>query len=169
MADTRGMSRGGDDSGGLEEHVVRVYRCATVVKGGRRFSFGALVVVGDRRGRIGIGYAKAREVPPAVEKARKQASRQMVSVTLLGSTLPHAVTGHYGASRVRLIPASEGTGCIAGLSVRAVLEAAGVRDCLTKVYGSSSPKNVVKAVLNGLQQLRSREDVEKLRGVSLAS
>lgn len=164
-----GRDRDRDDSGGLDENVIRVYRCSAVVKGGRRFSFGALVAVGDRRGRVGIGYAKAREVPPAVEKARKRASANLMRVTLVGSSLPHEVMGRFGASKVRLIPASEGTGLIAGESVRAILELAGVKDCLTKVYGSSSPKNVAKAVVDGFSRLRSRETVESLRGVALAS
>lgn len=163
------QSRRDEGGGGLDEYVVRVYRCAAVVKGGRRFSFGALVAVGDRRGRVGIGYAKAREVPPAVEKAKKRASQDLMRVPLVGSSLPHQVTGRFGASSVRLIPASEGTGVIAGESVRAVLELAGVRDCLTKVYGSTNPKNVTKAVIDGLQRLRTRESVEKLRGVSLSA
>lgn len=154
--------------GAINEYVVRVYRCSTVVKGGRRFSFGALVAAGDHRGRVGIGYGKAREVPQAVEKGKKRAVRDLLPVTLRGSTIPHSITGHYGASRVRLIPAAEGTGIIACESVRAVLELAGVRDCLTKVYGSTSPKNVLRAVMDGLQRLRSREMVEALRGVSLA-
>ncbi len=164
-----GRDRDRDDSGGLDENVIRVYRCSAVVKGGRRFSFGALVAVGDRRGRVGIGYAKAREVPPAVEKARKRASANLMRVTIVGSSLPHEVMGRFGASKVRLIPASEGTGLIAGESVRAILELAGIKDCLTKVYGSSSPKNVAKAVIDGFTRLRSRETVEALRGVALAS
>ena len=166
---TSAAGRNRDDGGsGLDENVIRVYRCAAVVKGGRRFSFAALVAVGDRRGRVGIGYAKAREVPPAVEKARKHASANMQRVTLVGSTIPHEITGHFGASRVRLIPASEGTGLIAGESVRAILELAGVKDCLTKLYGSTSPKNAAKAVIDGLSRLRSAQSVEALRGVPLA-
>jgi small subunit ribosomal protein S5 len=169
QARTAGLPRDRDDSGGMDENVIRVYRCSAVVKGGRRFSFAALVAVGDRRGRVGIGYAKAREVPPAVDKARKRASAALQRVTLVGSTIPHEITGHFGASKVRLIPASEGTGLIAGESVRAILDLAGVKDCLTKVYGSTSPKNVAKAVIDGLSRLRSREAVENLRGVALAS
>jgi small subunit ribosomal protein S5 len=151
-----------------DDVVVRVYRCAKVVKGGRRFSFGALVVVGDRQGRVGAGYAKANEVPTAVEKARKHATAAMVPVRLNGPTIPHAVTGHFGASRVRLLPASPGTGVIAGSSVRAVLELAGVHDCLSKVYGSTSPKNLVKATMDALLTVRDRATIEGLRGVSLA-
>ncbi len=152
----------------VDENVVRVYRCSKVVKGGRRFSFAALVVVGDRHNSIGFGYGKANEVPSAVEKARKQATQSMAPVQLSGSTIPHETVGRFGSSRVQLVPASAGTGVIAGASVRAVLELAGVRDCLTKVYGSTSPKNLVKATMNALQSLRDKETVEKLRGVSLA-
>ncbi|HOB75760.1 MAG TPA: 30S ribosomal protein S5 [Phycisphaerae bacterium] len=148
--------------------VVRVYRCATVVKGGRRFSFGALVVVGDRHGKVGIGYGKANEVPSAVEKATKAARRAMISVKLNGTTIPHQVMGKYGASKVALIPAGEGTGVIAGASVRAVMELAGVKDVLTKCYGSTSPKNLVKAAFLALASLRSKDDVAKLRDVSIA-
>lgn len=148
--------------------LVKLYRCAKVVKGGRRFSFGALVVVGDRRGRVGYGYAKANEVPLAVEKAVKQAKRRMVEVSLRGNTIPHRIVGRFGASKIMLIPASPGTGVIAGSSARAVLEMSGIRDVLTKSYGSNSPKNMVKAVLNGLLNLRRREEVERLRGVKIA-
>lgn len=151
-----------------DDVVVKVYRCAKVVKGGRRFSFGALVVVGDRHGRVGAGYGKANEVPSAVEKARKRATAAMTPVRLNGPTIPHTVTGKFGASQVRVIPAMPGTGVIAGASVRAVLELAGVHDCLTKVYGSSSPKNLVKATMNALLAVRDRTTIEALRGVSLA-
>ncbi|MEP0848000.1 MAG: 30S ribosomal protein S5 [Phycisphaerae bacterium] len=156
-----------DEEAQFDDVLVKLYRCACVVKGGRRFSFGALVVVGDRRGRVGCGYGKANEVPPAVEKGIKQARRGLQSVPLRGNTIPHRVIGRFGSSRVVMIPAAEGTGVIAGSAPRAVLELAGVKDVLTKVYGSSSPKNLVKATLNGLAQLRSREQVEKLRGVKL--
>jgi small subunit ribosomal protein S5 len=168
MSRARNIPQGQEEAGAVDEFVVRVYRCAKVVKGGRRFSFGALIVAGDRNGRVGMGYGKAKEVPPAVEKARKRAMRDLRPVLLSGSTIPHEVTGKFGATRVRLIPASEGTGVIAGESARAVLELAGVRDCLTKTYGSTSPKNVVRAVMDGLLRLRNRETVEALRGVSLA-
>lgn len=163
-----GFSPPGSDEGGLDENVVRISRCATVVKGGRRFSFGALVVVGDRRGRVGVGYGKSIEVPSAVEKAKKIASRNLVKVRLAGSTLPHKVVGKFGASRVVMVPASEGTGVIAGTSVRAVLELAGVQNVLTKSYGSTGPKNLVQATLNGLTSLMNRSDIERLRGVKLA-
>lgn len=147
--------------------LVKLYRCATVVKGGRRFSFGALVVVGDRNGRVGFGYGKANEVPPAVEKGIKQGRRRLVPIPLRGTTIPHRVLGRYGASRIMLIPASPGTGVIAGSAPRAVLELAGIKDVLTKCYGSTSPKNLVKATLDGLQRLRTRALVERLRGVTL--
>lgn len=151
----------------IDDALVKLYRCACVVKGGRRFSFGALVVVGDRQGRVGYGYGKANEVPPSVEKGNKQARRRMFTVPLRGTTIPHRVVGAYGASRVVLIPAAEGTGVIAGSAPRAVLELAGIKDVLTKVYGSTSPKNLVKATIDGLQKLRSRARVEELRGVTL--
>lgn len=164
-----GFGGPGGEEGGLEENVVRISRCATVVKGGRRFSFGALVVVGDRRGRVGVGYGKSIEVPSAVEKAKKIASRNMIKVRLAGSTLPHRVIGKFGASRVVMVPASDGTGVIAGTSVRAVLELAGVQNVLTKSYGSTGPKNLVQATLNGLTALMDRDSIERLRGVKIAS
>lgn len=152
----------------LEDTVVKIYRCAKVVKGGRRFSFAALVVVGDRAGSVGIGYGKAKEVPMAVEKGTKDAKKALHRVPLVGSTIPHKVVGKYRATRIILAPASAGTGVIAGSSARAVLEYAGVRDALTKVYGSTSAKNVVKATLNGLRRLRNKEMVEALRGVAVS-
>ncbi len=155
--------------GGVDEIVVKICRCATVVKGGRRFSFGALVVVGDRHGKVGVGYGKSAEVPSAVEKAKKIAMRNMVPVTLVGGSIPHRVIGRFGASHVVMVPASAGTGVIAGASVRAVLELAGVRDVLTKSYGSNSPKNLVRATLRGLTSLINRDEIERLRGVRLAS
>ncbi len=156
-----------DDSGGLESTTVGVYRTAATVKGGRRFSFSALVVVGDRHGRVGIGYGKANQVPPAIEKGQKDAKRHMRSFPLQERTIPHEVEGRFGACRVRIIPASPGTGVIAGASVRAVLEMFGVQDCLTKSYGSNNPKNLVKATICGLEQLRSKELIESLRGREL--
>lgn len=152
----------------IEENVVKINRCACVVRGGRRFSFGALVVVGDRNGRVGVGYGKSPEVPSAVEKGKKNATRDMKPIKIVGGTLPHRIVGRAGASRVVMVPASPGTGVIAGASVRAVLELAGVHDVLTKSYGSNTPRNLVYATLNGLLQLASREDVERLRGVRLA-
>ncbi len=151
----------------FEDTVVKVYRCAKVVKGGRRFSFAAMVVVGDRAGTVGIGYGKANEVPMAVEKGVKDARKNLYKVTLLGRTIPYQVTGKYGATKITLVPASPGTGVIAGSSARAVLEFSGVQDVLTKVYGSTSAKNVVKATLNALLKLRSKETIEALRGVEI--
>lgn len=152
----------------IDEAVVKIYRCACVVKGGRRFSFGSLVVVGDRSGNVGIGYGKSKEVPSSVEKGKKIAMQNMRRVKLVGGTIPHRVIGRAGASHVVMVPASPGTGVIAGSTVRAVLELAGVKDVLTKSFGSNSPKNLVRATLNGLRQLVSREDVERLRGVKVA-
>jgi small subunit ribosomal protein S5 len=162
------QNRGTEEDSPYDDVVVKVYRCAKVVRGGRRFSFAALVVLGDRHGRVGIGYGKANEVPLAVEKGRKHARRALQPIQLDGPTIPHPVLGHFGSSRVYLLPASAGTGVIAGASVRAVLELAGVHDCLTKAHGSTSPKNLVKATFQALESLRDRKKVESLRGVSLA-
>jgi small subunit ribosomal protein S5 len=151
----------------FQDTVVKVYRCAKVVKGGRRFSFGALVVVGDKAGTVGIGYGKANEVPMAVEKGIKDAKKCLQKITLSGRTIPHQVIGKYSATKIILVPASPGTGVIAGSSARAVLEYAGVQDVLTKVYGSTSAKNVLKATLNGLLKLRNKEAIAALRGVSI--
>ena len=152
----------------LEETVVKIYRCAKVVRGGRRFSFGALVVMGDRAGHVGMGYGKANEVPAAVEKGIKLARGAVKPVSLQGTTIPHEVHGRFGASRIKLVPASPGTGVIACSPVRAVLELAGVRDVLSKAAGSTNPKNLVKATLGALDSLRLPETIEELRGVSLA-
>ena len=152
---------------GLEERVVKIRRCAAVVKGGRRFSFNALVVVGDKQGRVGCGYGKANEVPPAVEKAVKDAQRNMITVALKDQTIPHRVVGRFGASRVIMVPAGPGTGVKAGPGVRDVLEACGVHNILTKVHGSTNQLNLVKATIAGLQSLRTKEDVQRLRGVTL--
>lgn len=151
----------------LEDTVVKVFRCSKVVKGGRRFSFAALVVVGDRDGTIGIGYGKAKEVPQSVEKAIKDAKKSLKNVKLLDGTLPHLVVGKCRATTITMVPASPGTGVIAGSSARAVLEYAGVRNVLTKINGSTSAKNVVKAVMDGLTKLRNKEDIEALRGVEI--
>jgi small subunit ribosomal protein S5 len=152
----------------LEERVVKIKRCAAVVKGGRRFSFAAMVVVGDRGGRVGWGYGKANEVPPSVEKAVKQATRNMIQVPIQNNTIPHAVLGREGAAKVMLIPAGAGTGVIAGDAVRAVCEAAGIRDILTKSLGTTNPVLLVKATMNAIRQLRTQQQVELLRGVSLS-
>ena len=154
--------------GELTDRVVKIKRCAAVVKGGRRFSFAALVVVGDGKGRVAWGYGKANEVPPAVDKAIKDGSRKMKAVQLKGSTIPHEVVGCFGAARVVLVPAGPGTGVIAGSAVRAVCEACGIGDILTKNYGTANPTNVVKATINALMSLRTQAEVERLRGVSLS-
>jgi small subunit ribosomal protein S5 len=163
----RDRDRGSPDESGVESSVVRIYRCSKVVKGGRTFSFGALVVVGDRKGNIGIGYGKANEVPNAVEKGTKDARKQMFKVNLKGATVPHTVTGRSGSSTVVLVPARPGTGVTAGKSVRPCLELVGVTDILSKAYGSTSPKNLVKATIDALRQLQNREQVEVSRGVKL--
>ena len=155
-------------SGELLERVIKVRRCAAVVKGGRRFSFSALAVVGDGRSKVGWGYGKANEVPPAMEKAQKDAARSLVEVPIVGSTIPHTVKGSFGASSVVLVPAGPGTGVIAGSAVRAVCECAGIRDILTKSYGSTNPHNLVKAAIDAIKQLRAAPEVERLRGVSLS-
>jgi small subunit ribosomal protein S5 len=155
---------------GVEERVVKIRRCAAVVKGGRRFSFNALVVVGDKHGRVAWGYGKANEVPPAVEKAVKDAQdsmRRQMRISLKGETIPHRVIGRFGGSRVILVPAGPGTGVKAGPGVRDVLEACGIHNILTKTHGSTNPINLVKATIQGLLTLRTREEVARLRGVTL--
>ena len=169
----RGRGKGNDKnqgrSGEYIDKVVKIKRCAAVVKGGRRFSFAAMVVVGNGKGRVGWGYGKANEVPPSVEKAVKQATRSMVDIPLVeGSTIPHIVKGHFGAGEVLLAPAGPGTGVKAGDAVRAVCEAAGIENILTKSYGTANPVTLVKATLDALQNLRTKQDVERLRGVSLS-
>ncbi|MEZ6056412.1 MAG: 30S ribosomal protein S5 [Planctomycetaceae bacterium] len=149
------------------EKVVQIRRCSCVVKGGRRFSFAALLVIGDEKGSVGYGYAKAKEVPIAVEKAKKAAERDQMKVKLVGTTVPHRVVGRYGASEVLLMPASPGTGIIAGATVRSVVESVGVRDILTKSRGSSNPMNLVRATFDALSKLRTREEVAMLRGVEV--
>jgi small subunit ribosomal protein S5 len=167
----RGGPRGGRDrdrdESGMESAVVRIYRCSKVVKGGRTFSFGALVVAGDRKGNVGIGYGKANEVPGAVEKATKDARKSLIKVNLKGTTIPHTVKATSGASTVILVPARPGTGVTAGKSVRPCVELAGITDILTKAYGSTSPKNLVKATMAALTQLQNRDQVEGNRGVQL--
>ena len=150
------------------DRVVKIKRCAAVVKGGRRFSFAAMVVVGDGQGRVGWGYGKANEVPPSVEKAQKQASREMIEVPLHEGTIPHQINGRFGAAKVVLIPAGPGTGVIAGAAVRAVCESAGITNILTKSFGTNNPVSLVKATIDALTKLRTRQEIERLRGVSLS-
>ncbi len=149
------------------EKVVQIRRCACVVKGGRRFSFTALVVVGNGNGQVGWGYGKAVEVPLAVEKATKAANRSQIQVPVVETTIPHQVTGVFRSSRVLLLPAKPGTGIIAGEAVRSVVESVGITNILTKSFGSNNPMNLVKAVFEGLKLLRTRDDVARLRGVEL--
>ena len=168
----RDRDRGGREerSDGLEDRVVKIRRCAAVVKGGRRFSFNALVVVGNNRGQVAVGYGKANEVPPAVDKATKDATERMKRqkrISLKNDTIPHRVIGRFGGSRVVLVPAGPGTGVKAGPGVRDVLEVCGIHNILTKTHGSTNPINLVKATIQGLLLLRTREEVARLRGVAL--
>lgn len=170
MALQRQRGRGSDGfeaDSGLRENVIQIYRTAKVVKGGRRFSFAALVVVGDQNGSVGIGYGKANEVPQAVEKGMAEAKKNMVKVQLHGSTIPHPITGRSGASKIVLVPASEGTGVIAGKKVAPLFELAGIGNLLTKAYGSTCPKNLLRAGMDALKKLRSAEQISELRGVKV--
>ena len=153
--------------GALEEEVIKIYRVGHMEKGGRRLRYTAIVVVGDKSGTVGLGYGKANQVPAAVEKAVKIARKSAVKITRSGNTIPHQVMARYEASKVLLMPASPGTGVIAGPAVRAVVEAAGIKDMLSKSFGTNNAKNLAKATWGGLKSLRSKEEVEALRGVKL--
>jgi len=148
----------------LKEQVININRVTKVVKGGRNFRFSALVVVGDENGHVGIGTGKAKEVPEAISKAVEDAKKRLIYVPRVGTTVPHHIEGHFGAGSVRIMPAKEGTGVIAGGPVRAVLELAGLKDVRAKSLGSNNPRNMVNATLDGLANLKTAESVAKLRG-----
>jgi small subunit ribosomal protein S5 len=152
----------------FEDKVIHINRCAKVVKGGRRFSFAAIVVVGDKKGQVGVGLGKAGEVPEAIKKAGKQAKKNLIRVPMDGNTIPHEILGHWGASKVLMKPAPEGTGIIASSSVRAILEVAGIQNILTKSLRRDNPHNVVRATLDALKNLRHFSDIAAARGKSVA-
>lgn len=152
----------------FEDRVIHINRCAKVVKGGRRFSFAAIVVVGDKKGQVGVGLGKAGEVPEAIKKATKQARKNLIKVPLNGTTIPHEIVGHFGASRVLMKPAPEGSGVIASSSVRAILECAGIQNILTKSLKRDNPHNVVRATLVGLKNLRNFEEIARVRNKTVA-
>ena len=151
----------------LQEKVIEVRRVTKVVKGGRNFRFAALVVVGDENGHVGIGTGKAMEVPDAIRKAVEDAKKNLITVPMVGTTIPHQTNGHFGAGKILIMPASQGTGVIAGGPARAVLELAGLKDVRAKSLGTNNPRNMVKATINGLANLRTAEDIAKLRGKSV--
>lgn len=163
-----GMHSGRHEESEFEDKVIHINRCAKVVKGGRRFSFAAIVVVGDKKGQVGVGLGKAGEVPEAIKKAGKQARKNLMKVPLEGSTIPHEILGHFGASQVLMKPAPEGTGIIASSAVRAILEAAGISNILTKSLRRDNPHNVVRATFEGLRRLRTMQDIAKARGKTVA-
>ena len=163
----RNQNKDKDAGSGMIENTVKIKRCAAVVKGGRRFSFAAMVVVGDGKGKVGWGYGKANEVPPSVDKANKQAMRSMIEVPLVDGSIPHEAKGRFGAAKVVILPAGPGTGVIAGAAVRAVCEAAGIKNILTKSFGSNNPVTLVKATIDALGQMRTKEEIANLRGVEL--
>ncbi|MCM2322051.1 MAG: 30S ribosomal protein S5 [Oligoflexia bacterium] len=162
------MGRQQHEESEFEDKVIHINRCAKVVKGGRRFSFAAIVVVGDKKGQVGVGLGKAGEVPEAIKKAGKQAKKNLMKIPMEGSTIPHEIIGHFGASQVLMKPAPEGTGIIASSSVRAILEVAGIQNILTKSIRRDNPHNVVRATLDGLMKLRSFQDIAKARGKTVA-
>src|ERR1700757_4854895 len=167
MAMGHGQGRQQEESD-FEDRVIHINRCAKVVKGGRRFSFAAIVVVGDKKGQVGVGLGKAGEVPEAIKKAGKQAKKNLMKIPLEGNTIPHEVIGHFGASQVLMKPAPEGTGIIASSSVRAILEVAGIQNILTKSIRRDNPHNVVRATLQGLKDLRNFADIARARGKTVA-
>jgi len=152
----------------FKEKLVAINRVAKVVKGGRNFRFSALMVVGDEKGRVGVGMGKAAEIPEAVRKGIEDAKRHMITVPIVGTTIPHRVEGKFGKGHVRMLPAEEGTGVIAGGPARAVLETVGIKDIRTKSFGSNNPANCVKATMDGLKQLRTAEQIARLRGKTVA-
>jgi small subunit ribosomal protein S5 len=164
MAVGQQMGRHSQEDSEFEDKVIHINRCAKVVKGGRRFSFAAIVVVGDKKGQVGVGLGKAGEVPEAIKKAGKQAKKNLMKIPLEGNTIPHEIIGHFGASKVLMKPAPEGTGIIASSSVRAILEVAGIQNILTKSIRRDNPHNVVRATLEGLRNLRNMADIAKARG-----
>lgn len=166
---TRATARINSNELELSERIVHINRVAKVVKGGRRFSFSVIVVVGDGQGHVGVGLGKAREVPEAIRKAGDSARKNLFSLPLIGGTFPHQVLGKFGAAKVLLMPASDGTGIIAGGACRAVLEVAGIHNALTKSFGTNNPHNLVRATLNGLKNMRNPEDVLRLRAEGMSN